>query len=168
MLGWFKLPDDAPPGAGDRLLEKLVRELSGERLAGAMQINHDRGGECACDMDVLVIGDEDHPIRISQSLGMGSSGCRLDPGALEMAAARVGARLAGADLVILPKFGRQEAIGRGFYSVIAQALSDDIPVLLNVPSEQSMAFAEFAGDLGEEIPDHALTQWCRERLAQAE
>lgn len=166
MLGWFKLPDDAAPGTGDRLLEKLVRELPGERLAGAMQVNHDHGGDCACDMDVLVIGDEEHPIRISQSLGSGSSGCRLDPGALEMAAAQVGERLAGADLVILPKFGRQEAIGRGFYSVIARALSDDIPVLLNVPSEQREAFAAFAGDLGQEIPEHALMEWCRARLAQ--
>lgn len=169
MLGWFRLPDDASPGAGDRMLEALVHELSGEGnlLVGAVQVNHDLGEDCACDMDVLVIGEEDQPIRISQSLGSGSAGCRLDPGALEMAAARVGAHLPGADLVILPKFGRQEAIGRGFYSVIAQALADEIPVLLHVPPEQRDAFTSFVGDMGEELSTDALAGWCRTKLTHA-
>lgn len=163
MLAWFGLPDDAAPGAADRMLEALARDLSGSgmRLAGAMQINRDLGPDCVCDMDVLVIGEEDRPIRISQSLGMGSTGCRLDTGALETAAARVGAHLAGADLLILPKFGRQEAIGRGFYSVIGQAVQDGVPVLLHVPPEQREAFAGFSGGMAIELAPDAMADWCR-------
>lgn len=167
MLGWFTLDADAPPGEADRLLAGLCARLSEARLriAGAVQVNTDRGGACNCDMDVTVIGDPDGPIRISQSLGAGSTGCRLDPGALEIAAARVGAHLAGADLVILSKFGRQEAMGRGFRSVIGEALSQGIPVLLHVPPEQRTAFAAFADGMGEELTPDALDGWCLEQAA---
>jgi hypothetical protein len=166
MLGWFSLDDDAPPGEADRILARLSADLAdaGLRLAGAIQVNTDRGADCACDMDVLVLGEEDMPIRISQSLGGGSSGCRLDPGALEMAAARVSARLAGAELLILPKFGRQEAIGRGFRSVIAQAVAQDVPVLLHVPPEQRADFARFCDGMGQRIPPESLAEWCLDQV----
>lgn len=169
MLGWFGLPEGASPGTADRILEALVRELSGEglRLAGAVQVNLDRGQNCACDMDIVVIGEESRPIRISQSLGTGSTGCRLDPGALEMAAARVAAGLAGAELLVLPKFGKQEAIGRGFCDVIGQAVLSGLPVLLHVPHDQRQAFAAFSGALAEEVRPDALADWCRKQLAGA-
>lgn len=170
MLGWFSLTDTAPPGEADRLLMQLARDLSasGLRVAGAVQQNTDLGADCACDMDVLVIGEEDRPIRISQSLGNGSSGCRLDTGALEMAAARVGARLDGAELLIVPKFGRQEAVGRGFRAIIAQAVADDLPVLLHVPPEQREAFAVFCDGVGQELDADSLTQWCLARTTGTE
>lgn len=134
---------------------------SGLKLAGAIQRNTDTGADCACDMDVVVIGDEDHPIRISQSLGAGSTGCRLDPGALEQAAARAAARLPDAELLIVPKFGRQEAMGRGFRTAIARAIADGVPVLLHVPRQQRAAFADFSGGLAERIAPDQLDHWCR-------
>lgn len=167
MLGWFGLDNDAPPGEADRILARLSARLAdaGLRVAGAVQQNTDLGADCACDMDVLVIGEEDAPVRISQSLGSGSGGCRLDPGALETAAARVSARMAGAELLILPKFGRQEAVGRGFRSVIAQAVADGIPVLLHVPPEQRAAWADFCGGMGERLSPDALADWCLDQAA---
>lgn len=167
MLGWFGL-DGAADGEADRVMARLVGELADEgfRVAGAVQVNTDLGADCACDMDILVIGEEGAPIRISQSLGAGSSGCRLDPGALEMAAARVGRRLAGAEILIVPKFGRQEAVGRGFRTLIAHAVADGLPVMLHVPPEQREAFAEFAAGMAERIEPAALADWCR-RAARA-
>ncbi|MCZ0960038.1 DUF2478 domain-containing protein [Paracoccus benzoatiresistens] len=166
MLGWFGLDDDAPPGEADRILARLAVRLadSGLRVAGAVQSNIDKGADCACDMDVIVIGEEEAPIRISQSLGSGSTGCRLDPGALEAAAARVTARMAGAELLILPKFGRQEAIGRGFRSVIAQAVAGGIPVLLHVPPEQRADFAAFCGGMGQRLAPDSLADWCLDQV----
>lgn len=162
MLAWFGLDEEKTPGEADRILARLARDLSaaGLRIAGAVQVNTDLGADCACDMDLLVIGEEDWPIRISQSLGTGSAGCRLDTGALEMAAARVGARMAGADLLILPKFGRQEAMGRGFRTVIAQAVTEGVPVLLHVPAEQRGAFDAFHGGIGQRIAPEDLARWC--------
>ena len=167
MLGWFSLDENAPPGEADRILADLAARLAdaGLRVSGAVQQNIDKGADCACDMDVLVIGENDAPIRISQSLGSGSAGCRLDPGALEAAAARVAARMAGAELLILPKFGRQEAIGRGFRSVIAGAVAEGIPVLLHVPPEQRAAWTDFCDGMGQRLAPEALADWCRDQAA---
>ncbi|SNT76006.1 DUF2478 domain-containing protein [Paracoccus seriniphilus] len=168
LMGWFGLDEDAQPGAADDLLGQLARDLSaqGVRVAGAVQVNSTPDPECACDMDVVVIGDDAPPIRISQSLGTGSTGCRLDPGALEQAAARVSQRMAGAELLVLPKFGRQEALGRGFCSVIAQAASEDLPVILHVPAQQRQAFAQFSGDLAQRIAPEDLGRWCARAVAE--
>lgn len=162
MLGWFSLDDTAAPGEADRILARLAGDLSavGVRVVGAVQVNTDHGADCTCDMDVVVIGEEDRPIRISQSLGTGATGCRLDAGALEMAAARVGLRMDGAELLILPKFGRQEAVGRGFRAILAQAVADDLPVLVHVPPEQRSAFAAFCDGMGEQLAPDDLARWC--------
>lgn len=169
MLGWFGLPETMQTGAADRLIAALAEDLQreGARLAGAVQVNIDAGPDRDCDMDVHVIGDDSGPIRISQVLGAHSDACRLDAGALEMAVERVAGRLAGADLLIVPKFGRQEAMGRGFYHVIGQAIMQDIPVLLHVPIQQREAFANFAEGMAVRIAPDAVTDWCRARLALA-
>lgn len=168
MLAWFGLDETAAPGAADRMLAALAADLApaGWRLAGAVQHNLDRGADCACDMELVLLAEpEAPPIRISQSLGTLSSGCRLDSGALQMAAGRVAARLEGAELLILPKFGQQEAHGRGFREVIGAALLRDLPVLLHVPCQQRAAFADFAGDLAQEVPAAALAGWVRAQRA---
>lgn len=162
-LGWFSIAGGAP-GAADAMICELADGLAagGMRLAGAVQANLDRGADCACDMDLRLLGVDHAPIRISQSLGGGSSGCRLDPGALERAAALASGRVAegGVDLVIVAKFGRQEAVGRGFRQLIAEALEADLPVLLHVPPEQLSEFQEFAGDFAERLAPGALVAWC--------
>lgn len=161
MLGWFGLDDEAP-GAADRMIETLAMDLQGHgwRLAGAVQRNLDRGADCACDMELVVLGDDAPPIRISQSLGAGSTGCRLDTGALALAAGRAAARLEGADLLIVPKFGRQEAAGAGFRQLIGEALASGVPVLLHVPRQQRAAFDGFAGDLALRLAPGDLAGWC--------
>lgn len=169
MLAWFSLDKTAAPGTADGLIADLARDLQarGLRIAGATQTNHDLGPDCACDMDMQVIGDSAGPVRISQSLGNGASGCRLDTGALETVVARTAPYLDGAELVIIPKFGRQEAMGRGFYSLIAQAAQADLPVVLYVPRQQHDAFLEFAGDLAVRMSPDDLHAWCLDRFAQA-
>jgi len=85
-------------------------------------------------------------IRISQSLGAGARGCRLDPEALEIAVAAAEARLAaGADLVIVNKFGKHEADGRGFRALIAEAVAAGVPVLVGVNARNAPCLAEFLG-----------------------
>ena len=102
-------------------------------------------------MDVRVLPDGPE-IRISQTLGETSRGCRLDPAALEQAVALVEAGLeTSPDLLILNKFGKHEAEGRGFRPLIAEALARDIPVLLGVNGLNQQAFEAFAGKYAEEI-----------------
>jgi len=136
------------PGRGDTdlLLFTAAQELAmrGYRTCGTVQINTECDNH-PCDMDVQVLPDG--PIlRISQSLGRGSKGCRLDPSALESAVGLVAGRLmVETDILIINKFGKHEAEGRGFRAVIADAIARDIPVLVGVNSLNLNAFQEFVG-----------------------
>lgn len=161
MLGYISTTDT--PGAADLVLQDLAATLAdgGVRLAGAVQINTDMGEGCTCDMDIRILGDNGPAVRITQSLGTGSTGCRLDAGALELAVARVEKVLdQGADLVILNKFAKQEAVGKGFRDLIAQALARGIPVLTCVPAEYLGSFRDFAGDAGQPVSHDAVRDWC--------
>jgi nucleoside-triphosphatase THEP1 len=136
------------PGRGDTdlLLSGLAETLAerGHATCGSVQINTERGGG-PCDMDVSVLPNG--PIlRISQDLGTAARGCRLDPTALETAVGLVETRLkAGADLLIINKFGKHEADGRGFRTVIAEAIGLGIPVLVGVNALNLEAFQSFVG-----------------------
>lgn len=150
-------------GEGDRVLAALAARLQaqGLRLAGAVQENLDRGGDRPCDMDLRLLGSGLR-VRISQSLGPASLGCRMDADGIERAAGLAAAALAtGADLLIVNKFGKQEAEGGGFRQLIGQALAEGIPVLTQVKPVNRAAFDAFAGDLAQELPPdpQALADW---------
>ena len=133
----------------------------GLRLCGTVQVNSDCGAGRPCDMDVQVLPDGP-VIRISQNLGRGARGCRLDPEALERAVAAAEARLSeGVDLVIVNKFGKHEAEGRGFRTAIAEALSADIPVLVGLNRLNADAFVQFSGGLAVELAPNLedLANW---------
>jgi hypothetical protein len=74
----------------------------------------------------------------------------------------VSASLAGgADLLIVNKFGKHEADGRGFREVIAEALARGIPVLVGLNGLNLPAFEGFAGGLAVPLPpeEEALSAW---------
>ena len=151
------------PGDTDLLLAGLAEQLHGQgkRLCGTVQINTECEGDSPCDMDVRIL-PEGPDIRISQSLGKGAKGCRLDPDALESAVAIVRERLTdGADVMIINKFGKHEADGRGFRDVIAEALAADVPVLVGLSGLNRDAFQEFSAGLAVELPPDpaALLAW---------
>lgn len=148
---------NAPRGATDRALAGLAARLMarGRVLAGVVQHNSDcvPGGRCDMDLQVLPDGPV---IRISQSLGPGARGCRLDPAGLEQAVALVAARIEAApapDLLIVNKFGKHEAEGRGFRPLIAEALARDIPVLVGVNGLNEARFLAFAGGAARRLAD---------------
>lgn len=99
--------------------------------------------------------------RISQDLGPGASGCRLDPGALENAVQRVAAALPGARLLIVNRFGRTEAEGRGFRTLIGTALAEGVPVLTTLNPKWLADFRAFAQGMETELPPDpaALLDW---------
>ncbi len=123
-------------------------------------------------MDVKVLPDG--PVfRVSQNLGRASKGCRLDPSALEAAVGLVGSEFeAGADVMIINKFGKHEAEGRGFRSVIAEALSNGTPVIVGLNNFNKDAFHEFTGGYAVELKPDSTTilEWLastRTQLASA-
>ena len=147
-------------GDTDLVLESLAKSLiaKGLRVCGIVQINT-QNQDCGhrCDMDVQVLPDGP-VIRISQSLGRESKGCRLDTAALEQAVGEVTGRLGqGADVFILNKFGKHEADGRGFRDLIAQALSQDIPVITGVNKQNLETFLEFSGGYASPVSSDVAT-----------
>ncbi len=121
-----------------RLANRLVRE--GLRTCGVVQINTDCCEAHPCDKDVRVLSDGP-VIRISQSLASLVKGCRLDPSALEQAVALVEARMIqGVDVLIINKFGKHEAEGRGFRNLIAEALSLSVQAIVGVNTANFAAF----------------------------
>ncbi|MDO5657543.1 MAG: DUF2478 domain-containing protein [Paracoccus sp. (in: a-proteobacteria)] len=141
------------------LADKLAQ--AGLCVRGAVRVE---GGAARArqDMRLRVLGcATGGDIVISQDLGEHASGCRLDPGALESAAARTVAAIDGADLVIVNKFGKQEAFGRGMRSVIATAIERGLPVLTLVDAPQRDDFLGFAGDFAQIVTAAEAESWCK-------
>ena len=139
----------------DALLAAFVqrRLASGLNVVGVLQSRGVGSGECHCrEMDLHVIGT-DRTFRISQSLGRGSSGCRLHPGALADCCVFLENQLrAGVDLLVLNRFGKGESDGSGFRDLISRSLEHDIPVLTAVRPTYLAAWQEFSDGYGSTLP----------------
>ncbi|MDR7126225.1 DUF2478 domain-containing protein [Pseudotabrizicola sp. 4114] len=166
MLGFVSAPER---GDGDRLLARVAERLTatGIALGGVVQINTETDPDRPCLMDLRVLSDGS-VFRISQSLGRHSQGCRLDAAGLEEAVGRVASALLAAPphLLILNKFGKQEAEGRGFRPVIAQALSLGVPVLTSVSAKNRAGFDLFAAEFANTLPsdENAVLAWCLSQI----
>jgi nucleoside-triphosphatase THEP1 len=136
-------------GAADATLATLAERLTsrGLRVVGTVQHSNRVKVGRHCDMDVRILPDGPE-IRINQQLGEGARGCRLDAGALETAVAAVEtAFVKGADVLIINKFGKHEAEGRGFRALIAEAAMQGMPVVCSVNDMSWAALDEFADGL---------------------
>lgn len=140
-------------GETNRLLTDVAARLEarGVRLCGTVQTDTAREGSELCDMDVRVLPGGPI-IRISQNLGPNARGCRLDPEALEQAVGQTLTALEdGAQLMIVNKFGKHEAEGRGFREAIGVALSKEVPVLVGINRLNLDAFQAFCDGAATEL-----------------
>ncbi|MEM8635852.1 MAG: DUF2478 domain-containing protein [Pseudomonadota bacterium] len=138
-------------GQTDPLLARVAEVVTraGLNCAGTIQYNSMPEDMRLCDMDVRVL-PAGPTIRISESRGPEACGCRLDPSALETAVSlTLRALETSPDLLIINKFGKHEAGGRGFRNAIAKALEKDIPVLIGVNALNEDAFNEFTANCAE-------------------
>ncbi len=128
-------------------------------LAGTVA-EGEEGGLGPCDAGLRVLPDGPL-LAIRQELGAGAQGCRLDGGALEAVVAAVRSRLAGADLLVVNKFGKIEAMGRGFVPLIAEALEAGIPVLVGVSAMDLDDFLAFSAGTAEPVgaTPEAAARW---------
>ena len=161
-IGAVVYPEGAGEGADD-ILRLVAERLSkdGLRLAGAIQRNTENPQYCRCDMTLEDLASG-RLVEISEDLGPGSTGCRLDARALEEIVGLVcGSLDVGADLLIVNKFGKREAQGAGFRAAIEAALSRNVPILVAVNSGNLEAWNEFAGELDARLPldAEAIVRW---------
>ena len=134
----------------DTLLADFARDLvrRGQHVGGVVQVNikDETGKKSGMSAIDLMSGDQ---ISICQPLGSGSMACKLDSGGLADAARAV-TRAVQDDvaLVVINKFSKQEATGRGLRSEFAEAILAGVPVLTGVPEKCLDAWIEFTGDRG--------------------
>lgn len=147
-------------GATDALIAAAVARVIPARLAGTVQRDVPRPDRTLCDMDLVVLPDG--PVfRINQDRGEAARGCRLDGGALEEAVVAVAARLAGAEALVVNKFGKLEAQGRGYVPLIAEAMARDLPVLVGVNGLNLPDLLAFCDGMAIALPAdaHAVADW---------
>lgn len=160
-------------GAADDTLRRVAAILraQGCTLAGVLPEPCTTPDRHACDMDLIDLASGVR-LNISQKLGRHSTGCRLDGAAIEAAAIAVAEGLIAAsiaaDLMLLNRFGKQEATGHGFHAVIVGALERGVPVLVGVNGLNRPAFEAFAAGLAVELPDSpsAVLGWITPLLRQ--
>jgi nucleoside-triphosphatase THEP1 len=142
--------------------EDLVRR--GVAVGGIVQRNSkdDSGKLCAMAVIDLMTG---HRISISQALGSGSGACKLDSAGLAEASRAVQHAVeAEVDLIVVNKFSKQEAGGRGMRIEIAEAIQSGKPELTAVPASCMEAWREFTGDRGTTLfcAREVIEDWWRE------
>ncbi|MFC5757580.1 DUF2478 domain-containing protein [Rhizobium sp. GCM10022189] len=137
----------------EAFLQEVTVKLAaqGLRLAGLVQHSRPKPGRTKCDMYLRDLSSGETRA-ISDDRGPHASGCVLDTGRLLDACEAAEAGLSGqTDLLVLCKFGKTEAEGGGFRSLIARALELSVPVLIGVPEINLVPFREFAAGLFREI-----------------
>ncbi len=156
---------------GDGLMAQVADSLSarGYHLGGVVQANVHRPGRRKCDMYLqnLLNGEQ---VLISLDRGNEARGCRLDADAFSRINAWGEQALAtGVDLVLINKFGKEEAQGRGLRSLIAEALGGGTPVVLGVSALNLPDLETFAGGPVHRLPAQhdEILAWCRAAIASA-
>lgn len=162
-------------GASSPRIQSLMADFaaqlarSGLRVGGVVEIGEDApGGACGrLQLRDLATGEL---FPISQNLGPGSQACNLDGRGLAAACAAAERAVAGGlDILILSKFGKQEAARSGLYDVFLMAAATCTPLLTAVSPAMATAWGDFAGPLSEFLPveAEAVKAWARRCLSRA-
>jgi hypothetical protein len=153
--------DDDP----DRLFSEFTDDLygSGFRPVGVIQ----SGRSCRTkdpELGVVILPGGETVGLVADAEEGDVGGCRLDDRRLSALAERLTAAIDdGPDLVVINRFGRAEAEGRGLVKPIAQALKADIPVLIAVPERRFSDWIRFSDGMNVRLPcrREALDRWWR-------
>lgn len=155
----------------DRLLLEISTILSDDGLTvgGLVQVSTDirAGLSNAVHVVDLLSGDR---YNIWEPRGRWASGCRLDENGLAAAEASVLRSIdSEPDLVLLNRFGRAEAKGRGLINCFALAMAKGVPILTAVRDPFDAPWSEFHGGMATALPADvdAVITWVRTLRAPA-
>lgn len=148
----------------DKLLADFAQDLAwqGVRVGGIVQ-RHFRGANGTHAMLAVDVATGQE-ISISQPLGSGAISCKLDTNGLAEAAAVVSRALRDkVDLLVLSKFAKQEAVGRGLRAEFVDAITRGVPLLTAVPRKCLADWRTFTGDVSTLLlcDRQALEEWWR-------
>jgi hypothetical protein len=140
--------------AADRFISDLGYRIrdAGIAVAGIVQHNKFFRDRTKCDMEVEELASG-IVLQVSEDRGKEARGCRLDRGALSEAAALISTSLKNEpELVILNKFGKLEAEGRGLRDTLSDAVQLGLPIVVGVPYRNIEQWRVFTEGLAEECP----------------
>ncbi|KIZ44562.1 MULTISPECIES: DUF2478 domain-containing protein [Rhodopseudomonas] len=125
----------------------------------------DHGGHpnCECRSELLDIATGDR-YAMHQNLGSGSQACNLNSSSLALASGAVERAIAqGPELVVLSRFGGQEATRGGLMAAFQAAVAAGVPVACVVTPKADEVWADFAQGLSVSLPaeGEALDAWWR-------
>ncbi|MFD2183032.1 DUF2478 domain-containing protein [Rhodoplanes azumiensis] len=144
------------------VMAAFARRRIGEGVRVVGVVEEAECGDGPCGGRFLRDLSDGRRIPISQNLGRESTACNLDPGGLAEACGLVQAAItAGADLVILSKFGKVEVDRRGLVEAFQDAVAADLPVVTAVAPAVAAAWSAFAGPLAVTVAAEAdaLDAW---------
>lgn len=101
---------------------------------------------------------------LSQDLGRASAACSMNVQALVRAGGALRRAVEdGVDLVLVNRFGRAEAGGRGLVPEFAACAQAAIPLVTTVAARRHAGWCRFTGGGHVELPadEQAILRWCR-------
>jgi nucleoside-triphosphatase THEP1 len=147
----------------DRLLLNFTEDLrrSGIRTAGLIQLDSPTGQSDDRELRAVVLSSGEI-VPVAHDRDLGAVGCGIDCGQLASVARLIEAAIhEGADLVVINRFGKLEAMGEGLIDLIRQAAEADIPVLIAVPEHRFASWIKYSAGMSVRLPCQraALDRW---------
>lgn len=146
----------------DKLFSEIAEQNGSLKVSGYVQKRR-KDRDCGTLVYVrnLRSGDE---MSITKNRGAMAKGCKLDGDALSTLSEQLERDVEnGCDLLIVARFGRSEADGRGLRDVISRAMELEIPVLVGVRDEYADAWDAFHGGFAKSLPldRDVILDWLR-------
>jgi nucleoside-triphosphatase THEP1 len=154
----------------DDLLEFAARALQTKGVSVTGYLQRETEDASCCNITHLEDLSDGALYRISQALGSGSRGCRLDPTALAEVSGMLHTTLeTGTDFLVLNRFGKGESEGQGFRAAIEKALDMRTPVLTAVREAYAAAWEEFTDGSAVLLPPDkvAILDWAQTAVEDA-
>jgi nucleoside-triphosphatase THEP1 len=151
--------DDDPDGLLLAFAEALRR--SGYRVVGAIQ--HGVHAPGVAELGAVMLPNEEI-VNFGHQRDDSAHGCHIDDERLAGIARAIASAIEqGVDLVIVNRFGKLEAQGRGLIRLIGQAVDADIPVVTAVPEHRFAAWVKYSDGMSVRLPCRraALDAWWR-------
>lgn len=131
----------------------------GVHVVGVLAEQHD-GASCSAGFLRNIISGKAYSIHLDAPPA--GTVCHLDAAGMEDACAGVLDQIASADVVILSKFGKMEAVRQGLWPAFSAAIAAGKPLLTTVSPKHADAFRAFAPEAAWLDADvGALESWWR-------
>lgn len=147
-----------------RNTQALLREAAdawrqaGARVVGVLAEDGDDEGECSAAFLRDIASGERFSIQLDAAPA--GTACHLDTAGIDDACAVLLPQIADADIVVLSKFGKTEAMRRGLWTAFREAVANGKPLLTTVSSKHRDAWTGLAGEaVWLEPDDGSIERW---------